>query len=383
MASAFSPSTHVLLLEQQETIPTNKYWLTDAASARANPDLASCVDRRYKSLDFVAYDGTTASISGDYHLWHAIKLIDRLLTKARERGTSILTGQRLYSVSYGRDRLLVRANSEEFQTKLLIDCMGFGSPLVTAKGIVDIAGYYIIHGSEVATKVEPPPIGLANVILDRRPTFFELFPTSTGSAHAAVILPSTHYRPTRSLKSDWNFIVARSHYSRYVDRIPSHESQAYFGIIPVGRLRTPALDRIVFFGEAGQANPAASATGLTRMLRTFRDLVDVVELAIKRDRLDRRSLIRCLPELMSPANRLFQECLFERILTLTSDDFRRLVQELDRCPDDVVSDLIFASFDFLGRRAVTLAALIADQPGGLLGRTLIQTILRRLVRRSA
>ena len=375
IATALAPHCSVVLLEQSDCLPQNKYWLTDEKALSESPHLAACVDRRYEFLDFVAYDGLTARVRGHYCLWDTKTLIDHLAQELSHYGVQILTGHRLYSVSDNRDGILVRANAEALHARLLIDCMGFGSPLVGAKNIASISGYYIMYGSEVEIRGDLTPIALDNVIIDRHPAFFELFPTSKGTAHAGIILPSRQYRIDRSLKGDLHFILKKSHYSEHVIWNPKPE-KAYFGIIPVGRLQQPVLDRIVFFGEAGQANPAASATGLARMLRTYRPLAASIVHCLKQDTLRRKELLHAIPGSMTRMNRVFQETLFESLLSFDSDDFLRLVRDLKQYPDDVINDLVFAEFDFQGTRALRLAMDALLRPDSVLGPHILKSLAR-------
>ena len=381
IASALAPEFSVVLLEQADALPRNKYWLTDADAAEANPDLASCVDMRYDLLDFVAYDGLTATIRGDYCLWDTEKLIEALAATASVNGAKILTNHRFYTFTYERNRLAVRANSKTIHTRLFIDCMGFGSPLVGAKNVAKITGYYLLHGCEVPVINGIRPIALDNVLVNRNPSFFELFPTSRGSAHAALILPSRQHRPERSLPNEFSFIVNQSHYSSQIRRREQPVEKSYFGIVPVGRLDQPALDRIVFFGEAGQANPAASATGLTRMLKTYREVAAGLSNCLKTDSLQRRHLLRAIPPYMSRMNRVFQETLFEALLSFDSDRFRRLVDELKRYPEETVNKLLFAEFDFHGTNAARLALDSVLRKNSILGKNVLKSILRYCLRR--
>jgi flavin-dependent dehydrogenase len=211
IASALAPKFSVVLLEQRESIPCNKYWLTDAETVRKNPQLETCVDSYYTSMDFLSYDGLTATVKGDYSLWDTNKLIGRLEQDVRAAGAEVLTGHTLYSFSQETDAIIVRANAQTIRASLLIDCMGFGSPIVGARNVATIKGYYIVHGCEVQLKAKLRPVGLDNVVINRHPAFFELFPTSKGTAHAALILPSHQYKPARSLPSELDFILRKSH----------------------------------------------------------------------------------------------------------------------------------------------------------------------------
>lgn len=374
IASALAPEVQVILLEQRDSLPRNKYWLTDEKAVDANAQFATCIDRKYDFLDFVAYDGLTATVKGRYCLWDTDKLVGRLAEELTVRGVQILTGHRFYSLSHSSDRIVLRANSQTIEARLFVDCMGFGSPLVGAKNVATITGYYILHGSEVQIRGNIRPIALDNVVIDRNPAFFELFPSSKGTAHAAIILPSRQNKPERSIKAELSFILSKSHYAEHVVADQSHAMKSYFGIVPVGRLHAPALDRVVFFGESGQSNPAASATGLTRMLRTYRDLAVSLKDCLRTDKLRRRDLLRAIPQSMTRMNRLFHESLFESLLSFDSDDFRRLVKDLKDYPHATINDLLFAEFDFKSRNTFQLALDALLRPNSVLGRNVLKSI---------
>jgi hypothetical protein len=90
-----------------------------------------------------------------------------------------------------------------------------------------------------------------------------------------------------------------------------------------------------------------------------------------------------MPKYMSRMNRVFQECVFESLLSFDSDDFRRLVQDLAASPDDVVNDLVFAQFDFGSRRALPLALSALQRPNSVLGRHVLKSIARWCAWRSS
>ncbi len=124
------------------------------------------------------------------------------------------------------------------------------------------------------------------------------------------------------------------------------DAQPLSGVIPVGHLRKVALDRIFFFGEAGQYNPATSATGLTRMLRTYSDVGDYLKKCLDCDDLCAKTLSNNTIQAMSNANRYFQQALFERVLKFDSDGFKKFVLEIDKLDHKDANDLIFAEYDF-------------------------------------
>src|ERR1044072_6838543 len=86
IASALASKCSVVLLEQRDSLPRNKYWLTEEQAARQNPHLSHCVDTRYDFTDFVAYDGLIATVKGNYSLWDTDKLIGQLEQDVRSSG---------------------------------------------------------------------------------------------------------------------------------------------------------------------------------------------------------------------------------------------------------------------------------------------------------
>jgi len=374
IASALSPVCSVIVVEQRDQLPRNKYWLTSGTAAATNPHLAHCVDCTYDELDFVAYDGLTATLKGRCSLWDTDKFVDHLADDIQRHNGRLLSGCRLYSFMPQSDSIVVRANGETIRARLLIDCMGFGSPIVGAKGVVRMLGYYHLHGCELRLRREIRPIALDNVIVNRRPSYLELFPTSQGTAHAALILPARDSAPDRRLAAELEFILRKSHYAEYVEG--GERLRAYFGIIPVGRLLHPALDRTVFYGEAGQTNPATSATALTRLLLTYRELAKALAGCLAADTLGRRDLTRALPAAMTAMNRRFQESIFKSVLAFHSDDFRRLVEDLGAYPADAVHAMIFGNFDFRLRNSLPLAWRALTRRHGLLGPHLLRSALR-------
>jgi hypothetical protein len=92
IASALAPAWSVLLVEQSDNLPRNKYWLTSEDAAHENPHLAHCIDRSYDDLDFIAYDGLTATLAGRACLWDTDKLVNHLAQEIVRGGARILTG---------------------------------------------------------------------------------------------------------------------------------------------------------------------------------------------------------------------------------------------------------------------------------------------------
>ena len=100
IASELATQLKVILLEQDDKVPRGKYWLSDGESDTVNPAFLPCIDRIYNEIDFVAYDGLRASVSGRYCSWHAvIASSEKLAGDFGRSGGELLTGHRMYSYS--------------------------------------------------------------------------------------------------------------------------------------------------------------------------------------------------------------------------------------------------------------------------------------------
>ncbi|ACS81217.1 NAD(P)/FAD-dependent oxidoreductase [Maridesulfovibrio salexigens] len=346
LAWNLSRKFRVLIIEDQKQLPRNKYWLTDDQSLKENESLSNCVDSIYETMDFISYDDFTARVNGPYILWNTNKLLGHLVNNNLAQGVEILYRHRFYSYQNHKKYISVKCENKNITCKLLVDCMGYKSPLMKAKSVIDILGYYLMVGATYKTKKEVAPIALHNVTINDKPSYFELFPTSEGRAHAALILPARSYDSRRQLAEEFSYLATRSNYATILDAESRAEKEPLYGIIPVGHLRKVALDRIFFFGEAGQFNPATSATGLTRMLRTHRAVGSFLMQRLENNELCEKSLSHKSILAMSNANRYFHQALFERILNLNSDGFKEFVMEIDSMDGEDVNNFIFADYDF-------------------------------------
>ena len=90
--------------------------------------------------------------------------------------------------------------------------------------------------------------------------------------------------------------------------------------------------------------------------------------ALRRRRLSGRNLSASLPPAMSSLLRVFHLELFRSLLRYTSEDFKRLVDELASYPPCVVNGLIFANLDVHAAQAAEFLLDGIRRPRGILGR---------------
>jgi Lycopene cyclase protein len=339
LASELSKSFSVVVLERSRRPQCSpKFWLTTKQSLDENHELSDCIDSQWNEMDFIAYDRSKFTAKGRYILWNTKKLENYLIEMITANGSKILYQHRFYSYDLTNTSIRSYANNSVFGSRILIDCMGYSSPIVSAANAVNILGYQHLYGRVMNLTKPINPIAVDNVIVSGTPRFLEIFPKSDGTANVVLIAPAKGTNSLGKLKSDFNFIVRDTHYSTVLS--PAYVGEALHGIVPIGRVRKRALDRILFYGEAGQVHPAASCTCLNKLLLGYKKTASSLKQRIESGRVSADNLKDVVPR-MSGFAQGFHQNLFKQMSHLTSHQaasFVALVQCLDQ---KSVDDLIF------------------------------------------
>ncbi len=344
LASELSKQHKVLIIDNNSEIPKDKYWLTSERSALVNSELTSLIDSYIPHMDFLAYDDTVCRVTGRFPLWDGDRLLNYFVENIKSNGGEFKFGLRFYSLKYTNQKVCINVGNKSLTAKLIIDCMGYNSPIAAALTRNRITGYYFLYGRRLRMVRKFHPIALQNVIMERNPAYLEVFPTESGLAHAAIILPINSLEQTRNIKSDFDFIIKNSYLRDYV-QFPSESTLSYGGIIPVGLPYKNSLDNIFFFGEAALLNPAASGTCLTRMLYHYKKTSEALSHLVKTNSLRKRDFKNSSIEYLSNFNLKLQLLVYKDILSWNSEQFKKFVDRLSRVENDTIADLIFGDFN--------------------------------------
>lgn len=351
LAAELSKHLSVIVLERNpRSACSMKFWLTSKQSLESNRELEPYVDSEWNEMDFIASTRAKFTAKGEYVLWDTKRLEAHLVDTVTANGGTILYEHRFYGYSYIRDGIVSHANSEAIRSSILIDCMGLSSPIVRANCAVNILGYHHLYGKVLRLKRDITPVAADNVILSDHLSFFEVFPRSDGNANAVLIAPAAAIRSTRTLGQDFSFIVEKSHYSGILEQLRGGEILQ--GVVPVGVVKSTALDRILFFGEAGQLHPAASGTCLTRLLLQYKSVALAIVQKIESNELQAHDLNSIMHHLGSFAAK-FHQNMFLEMIRLTSSCGDAFVELLNCLDHESINDFLFGDLTpahFLRRR---------------------------------
>jgi 2-polyprenyl-6-methoxyphenol hydroxylase-like FAD-dependent oxidoreductase len=339
MASELSKSSSVAVLERSDRSRcSNKFWLTTKQSLESNPEFSACIDSEWDSMDFVSYNRAKFTAKGSYVLWNTKKLEEQLVDNIHRNGSTVHYGHRFYSYRVTSRSIQSHANTRSFESKLLIDCMGYASPIVSSTNAVSILGYHHLYGRTMALKSHVNPVAADNVLISGTPSYLELFPKSNGTANVVLIAPSKGVRSLAELQNDFDFIVSGTHYAEVLS--PLNDGDALHGIVPIGRTRKRALDRVLFYGEAGQIHPAASCTCLNKLLLDHKETARRIKQSIDADCVSAASLSDLVPRISGFSQR-FNQNLFRLMSQLTSHEGDSFIELLECLDQKSINDLLF------------------------------------------
>jgi flavin-dependent dehydrogenase len=344
LGSELSKKHSLLVIEKENSIPNNKYWLTNNKCLIKNTEFNNCIDSEYEYMDFYAYDSSSYRCYGKYILWNTEKLLNELTNIIYKNSGVILKKHSFYNYHYSVDGITISANDKKFKTKLLIDCMGYSSPIIYSKNMIEIYGYYLLYGKVLNLKQDIEPIGLSNIILSQQPKYIEIFPKKNKQAYVILIVPEKSLKHSEILKNEFTFIIEKSEYSNFFYKPESNENHLS-GLIPVGKLRYNSLDRIFLFGEAGQMNPSSTATCFTQLLYSYKEICKDISERILYNQLSKSDLAITNPY-FSKRNKEFHLNLFKRILNWNSDDFKKLIHHMNNMDNNLVNAIIFGEINF-------------------------------------
>ena len=342
LASELIKNHSIIVIDKNEDIPINKYWLTSQDVLMNNnlKPLLDCIDTYYSHMDFIAYNGYKYRCEGRYVLWDSEKLVMKLSKIFLSEGGKYLFSHKFYSYSCTKNDIVVKANNKSIKAKLLIDCMGFESPIAVANDLLKIEGYYILHGGKYKLRRNVDPICLANIMLNKNAKYLEIFPTSNNYAYTTILYPSLNAINDENVQSDFNFLINKSEFSTYFEHLEPHVSKIG-GIVPVGKLKKNSLDRIFLYGESAQMNPSATGTCLTKLFNNYLVISNYLSDMISQNTLKQDDLNYTKRDNTTKFNKRFQLQLYEEVLKWNSKDFLFILSQLDSSTNQIVNDILF------------------------------------------
>lgn len=306
---------------------------------------------------------------------------ERLVRRCRERfeeaGGTTLERADLRGVDVYDDAavLNVGEGSEPIRARLVLDCMGFRSPIVRQiRGDRKPDGVCLVVGScaEGFPQERNESADLIRTVTDieedyRGQYFWEAFPASSGATDRTTYMFSymdaDESRPTiASMLDDYWDLMPKYQNIRSVDDV--RMKRVLFGLFPTYRdspLKTE-FDRVLAIGDASGIQSPLSFGGLAALLRHIERITGAVEEALDCDALDRDALreVNAYNPALSAAW-LFQKCMSVEVGRTPKRDFINRLMSINfgvmqSLGDDVMRPFLqdVVTFRGLGKTLVSM-----------------------------
>ena len=302
------------------------------------------------------------------------KLVKRCRERFEEAGGTVLENSDLNGVEVFDDVARLDVNGESVRARLVVDCMGFGSPIVRQiRGDRKPDGVCVVVGSCAKGFDKNDSADLIYTCTDieedyRGQYFWEAFPASSGptdrTTYMFTYMDADEARPSISSMLDdyWTYMPKY----QGLDSIDDVEfKRILFGMFPTYRdspLQTE-FDRILQIGDASGIQSPLSFGGLAALLRHMTRIVGSIEEALDANALDRDALrsVNAYQPALSAAW-LFQRCMMVPFDTKPSRDFINKLMSInfgvmESLGDDVLRPFLqdIVTFKGLGRTLVSMA----------------------------
>lgn len=339
LALELSKYCKVLVIEKKDQ-PLYKYWLTGENLSIEHKWLLNCVDRKFTTMDFIAFDGTTYRANGSSILWESNKLVNSLIEQLNLKKIKIEFSKKFYSYSLCREKIIAFYGDKSSSAKILVDCTGSDSIVASAENCFQPMGYYVVYGCKVGLKKQIKPVALHNISLNKNIHFFEILPTSNGTAHSLLICPVSSIVDNTNIIQSYNDIVHQTAYSHYIDTCFND----YYGVIPVGSMKRKSLNRIFFWGEAAQVQPPASAMCLHRVIKTYKQVAANIANCIHTDKVSARDLSKCAVNI-SYFSRIVQKKIFNCFIKINHNGFKKMILNFQKMDQDLLKKCIIGEIN--------------------------------------
>ena len=306
---------------------------------------------------------------------------ERLVRRCRERfeeaGGTTLERADLRGVDVYDDAavLNVGEGSEPIRARLVLDCMGFRSPIVRQiRGNRKPDGVCLVVGScaEGFPEERNESADLIRTVTDieedyRGQYFWEAFPASSGptdrTTYMFSYMDAEESRPTiASMLDDYWELMPKYQNIGSVDDV--RVKRVLFGLFPTYRdspLKTE-FDRVLAIGDASGIQSPLSFGGLAALLRHIERITGAVEEALDCDALDRDALreVNAYNPALSAAW-LFQKCMSVEVGRTPKRDFINRLMSINfgvmkNLGDDVMRPFLqdVVTFRGLGKTLVSM-----------------------------
>ncbi len=281
VAADLSKDFRVLLVDKRKIPYTTAAWYSYEDRVKKN-GLQHAVLNNCKDLYYKAEDQEHRMIDRCVIL-DTQKVLSHWLS-IMKKNNGVVIQQPLVNAVSQKDIVVVTIGKKNYTAKLLIDCTGFQSPVLKKNHLIKRINTWIIYGYVIEAKMPTTKEILFLPVNDDVNTYWGIYPHHKNKGDAYV------FYNAENEPGSMDFMIKT--FNREIKKqFPKYKKlKELTGRIITGELNRYALDRIVFFGEAGMLTPPACGMGFNEILVRHEKFSKHIKRTMKKNMLDQISL---------------------------------------------------------------------------------------------
>lgn len=324
LAGKLGSHLNVCLLERGRIGQTSKFWLTNDMRLARHGLLAAAQNHTTRAT-IGTFQGSIAYAEGDFAVVDETTLLRLLMDRCAQASVRLIENTKVLNVASQGERLRLETTSGPYQTRLVIDASGGGSPFAATFRLHRLEGFFSIYGAHLKDlRLASGDVVGAHIVHFGHPApLFEVIPTGPTSAFCVVFLASKLVVEPGKLSSLFQEHVEHNPFFKRQQSVSVDDLK--MGVIPIGRAAPRTMPGILPVGEAGLLQSPLLGAAFNEVLE-YGDLIaeGVLTAFSKCD----QGLV--LPQVRFPiakvVNDRIQLMLARRLLDGTLGSFERLVR---------------------------------------------------------
>lgn len=249
LATKLAPHVRVCLVDKGTLGETSKFWLSTRARLQLH-QLEHCSHFSSNKVTLDTFLGSRAEAIGDFAVVAEEEFLQCLLGRCRDAGVDLEERNPILGVSWCNRKLIASTKSGQIATDILVDATGGMSGIASTFRLHRIDGFFSVFGCHLrdVELFSEEIVGASVRLLGYPAPIFELIPTGPTSALAVVFVISQKAQDPYSLQESFSSYLSSGHF--FAPLTAPTAKPPKLGVIPIGRARRRAVERVVPFGEA-------------------------------------------------------------------------------------------------------------------------------------
>lgn len=239
--------------------------------------------------------------------------------------------------------LIIKTSKGNLFTRLLIDCSGLESLLITKYEVYDKNIYYPVYGGVYDISLKGKDICAGELMSSDFPlSWIETFPINNSQSIIYTFQYINKKIDPMSLKSVHDYQIKNCYLKN--ELVNKKMVREIYGIIPMGQIKRHSADNIFFFGDSSLIASPMIGSGFTNIIQHYKKFANHLSEKLTKNTLKEKDLNYSYSE-MELINRNIQIIIGTILVYSKSGDIDFFIDVIKSIPHKTLADVIFLRMD--------------------------------------